>query len=105
MDDSTDALQQPKGPCAGFSDVDDRGASAAAIDLDEADLGSVWIEAGGCGMVNPGVQGLEPGIGRLGMRVDLRLWRTSLFGAPPESDRLGVDGRPLFLKRLEPLQL
>ena len=105
MDDSADALQEPQDFCAGFGDVDDRGASATAIDLDEADLGSVWIEAGGCSMVNPGVQGLEPGVGRLGMRVDLGLWRPSLFGVPPESDRLGVDGRPLFLKRLEPLQL
>ena len=57
------------------------------------------VQPGGLRVLDSGVQSLELGVGRLGMSVDLGLWGPCLFSVPPESDRLGVDGRPLFLER------
>ena len=97
MDDSADALQELEGLCAGLGDVDDRDARPAAIDLHQADFGSVRIEAGGRGIVDLGVQRLEPGVRCLGNGVDLGLWRLRLFRRLTIAYRLGVDGLPLSL--------
>ena len=99
MNDRRDALRAAlRASTAGLTDVDDRDAWPAAIDLGKPDFGPVRIEASGLGVVYFGVQDLELGFSLGGDGVDLSLGGLLLLRRLPIGDRLVVDGLPFRLR-------